>query len=155
MHLHLHPGLVDVPFPTHLSKRVEQVGRPTPVSDWLTRAGALVMYSAAPVRRFLLDTVVRDGPTLQEVPASVEVLDEFLTRRVNLASHHSGTARMGAADDPTAVVDPECAVYGTSGLHVVDASVMPGITRTNLNLPTIMVAERASDLLHRRAGAAR
>jgi 5-(hydroxymethyl)furfural/furfural oxidase len=147
---YLYPRLIDMPFPTHLSKRIEQVGKPTSFNDWFTRAGALVMDSSAPARRFLLDTVVRDGPTLIEVLAEDERIDEFLSRRVNLAWHHSGTARMGAADDAEAVVDPECAVYGTDGLYVVDASVMPRITRTNLNLPTIMVAERASDLLRKR-----
>ena len=53
---------------------------------------------------------------------------------------------MGAVDDPLAVVDPECRVRGLTG-RVVDASIFPTLPNGNPNAPTIMVAERASDLL--------
>jgi 5-(hydroxymethyl)furfural/furfural oxidase len=61
--------------------------------------------------------------------------------------HPVGTCRMGASGDPNAVVDPECAVIGTEGLSVVDASVMPEIVRCNTNATAIMIAEHAADLL--------
>ena len=54
---------------------------------------------------------------------------------------------IGAAGDPMAVVDPRCRVYGVEGLRVADASVMPTIVSANTNLPTIMIAERAADLI--------
>jgi len=63
--------------------------------------------------------------------------------------HPVGTCAIGRADDPRAVVDAECRVYGVRGLRVVDASIMPRIPSANTNLPTLMVAERAADLIRR------
>jgi len=59
----------------------------------------------------------------------------------------SGTARMGAATDEGAVVDPEGKVHGVEGLRVVDASIMPAATNGNTNSPTIMLAEKLSDAI--------
>jgi len=62
--------------------------------------------------------------------------------------HPAGTCKMGPASDPAAVVDPTGAVYGVEGLYVADASIMPAITRGNINLPTAMIGARiASGIL--------
>ncbi|MEJ2002137.1 MAG: GMC oxidoreductase, partial [Maritimibacter sp.] len=61
------------------------------------------------------------------------------------AFHPCGTCRMGAGDDPQAVVDPECRVIGVEGLRVADSSIFPQITNGNLNAPSIMVGEKAAD----------
>ena len=54
---------------------------------------------------------------------------------------------MGAADDVNAVVDAECRVIGTHGLRVVDSSIFPEITNGNINAPSIMVGEKAADMI--------
>jgi choline dehydrogenase-like flavoprotein len=61
--------------------------------------------------------------------------------------HPVGTAKMGAANDPAAVVDERLRVYGINGLRVIDASVMPTITSGNTNTPTAMIAEKGSAMM--------
>ncbi len=76
---------------------------------------------------------------------SDDQIDEFIRARVESACHPCGTCRMGS--DADAVVDPDCAVIGVSSLRVVDSSIMPQATAGDLNAPTIMLAERAADII--------
>ncbi len=80
-----------------------------------------------------------------EAVRSDEELDGFIREHVESAYHPCGTCKMGAADDPMAVVDPETRVIGVEGLRVADSSIFPRITNGNLNGPSIMVGEKASD----------
>ncbi|AZO06049.1 MULTISPECIES: choline dehydrogenase [unclassified Mesorhizobium] len=72
-------------------------------------------------------------------------LDAFIRDHAESAYHPCGTCRMGRADDVTAVVDPECRVIGVEGLRVADSSIFPRVTNGNLNAPSIMTGEKASD----------
>jgi choline dehydrogenase len=76
---------------------------------------------------------------------SDEEIDAFVREHVQTAYHPSCTCKMGRAADPLAVVDAATRVHGVSALRVVDSSIMPSVTTGNLNAPTIMIAEKASD----------
>lgn len=78
-------------------------------------------------------------------PRGEAVLEELVRRRADSIYHPVGTCRMGA--DPLAVVDDQLRVHGVAGLRVVDASVMPTLIGANTNAPTIMIAEKAADLI--------
>ncbi|MQF17020.1 choline dehydrogenase [Vibrio parahaemolyticus] len=76
-----------------------------------------------------------------------EQIDEWVKQNVESAYHPSCSCKMGADDDPLAVLDEQCQVRGIQGLRVVDSSIFPTIPNGNLNAPTIMVAERAADMI--------
>lgn len=88
------------------------------------------------------------------VPGADKVTDEQLdhwARTITETGYHaSGTCKMGVANDPEAVVDPQLRVLGLDGIRVVDASVMPIIVSGNTNAPTVMIAEKASDMIRGR-----
>ncbi len=66
-------------------------------------------------------------------------------------AHPAGTCAIGRPDDPMAVVDAACRVHGIGHLRVVDASIMPKIPSANTNLPTLMIAHRAAELIRAHA----
>jgi len=92
-----------------------------------------------------------------DVPASAgahtdEQIEQFIRSHADTIYHPVGTCRMGG--DSLAVVDAELRVHGLQGLRVVDASIMPRVVGGNTNAPTIMIAEKAADLIKAAARAA-
>jgi choline dehydrogenase-like flavoprotein len=83
------------------------------------------------------------GPTIR----SEAELSELARAAHHTVYHVCGTCRMGAADDPTAVVDPQLRVRGIAGLRIADASVFPTITTVNTMVTVLMLGERAADLI--------
>ncbi|ANK82943.1 MAG: hypothetical protein TEF_20635 [Rhizobiales bacterium NRL2] len=102
------------------------------------------MLSAAPLGEHV-GKEIYPGPGVE----SEADIDAFIRRKAETIYHPVGTCRMGS--DPESVVDPECRVRGVEGLRVIDASVMPSLIGGNTNAPTIMIAERMSDLMRGRA----
>ena len=86
---------------------------------------------------------IKPGPKC----VSDEAIDAFVREHVESAYHPSCSCKMGSPGDPLAVVDPETRVIGVEALRVVDSSIMPSITNGNLNAPTIMLAEKAADMI--------
>jgi len=82
---------------------------------------------------------------------SDDALDATIRDHAESAYHPCGTARMGHANDPMAVVDPLCRVIGVDNLRVADSAIFPRITNGNLNAPSIMVGEKAADHILGRA----
>ena len=79
------------------------------------------------------------------IEAADEAIRDYIRKACDTDYHIVGTCKMGT--DPLAVVDPELRVYGVEGLRVVDASIMPSIITGNTNAPTIMIGEKAADLI--------
>ncbi len=79
--------------------------------------------------------------------SSDNVIDAWIRQNAESAYHPSCSCKMGGDNDKMAVLDSQCKLRGIDKLRVVDSSIFPTITNGNLNAPTIMVAERASDLI--------
>jgi choline dehydrogenase len=123
-----------------------------PADDLQSLVDAMSLARGIASQGPLSEIVTRELKPGPEV-SSREDMEADIRRRLMLIYHPVGTCRMGTGDD--AVVDPELRVRGVEGLRVVDASVMPVIPGGNTNAPTVMVAEKAGDLIRGRAPATR
>ncbi len=133
-----------ITFPVKFTDRLRQLNRRSGSNAlkaqtiaWLTD---VMPAMAGPVFATLADRKV----DLVELVKDDEALADHIRENVAGMFHVAGTCKMGAANDPDAVVDNVGRVRGFDGLRVVDASIMPTVPRANTNIPTIMVAEKIS-----------
>ena len=111
-------------------------------------AAATVLGAPTTLRRAVIGRAIRPGRLIADGNGSGPPLtDAEILAASGTMFHPSCTCAIGRADDPMAVVDPECRVYGVAGLRVADASVMPSVPSANTNFPTMMIAERVSDFI--------
>jgi 5-(hydroxymethyl)furfural/furfural oxidase len=134
-----------VTFPVKFDDRLRRLNRITTTNRVQSAIIAalidLVPALAGPIFSTLADRRVDLAALVEDDVA----LAEHIRQNVAGMFHPVGTCRMGAASDRHAVVDPAGRVRGVGGLRVVDASIMPTVTRGNTNIPTLMVAEKISD----------
>jgi choline dehydrogenase len=132
--LHIDPGTftrdIDLDTLTFAVEMCREIGRQPALAEWQPT-------------EVLPGPSVRDGAQLRQ----------YIRENVLTYHHQVGTCRMGV--DDRAVVDPELRVHGIEGLRVADASVMPQVTTGNTHAPTVMIGERASDLIITALGEAR
>ncbi len=112
-------------------------------SDWALAVNLMREVVAQPALAPFNGGEIQPGP---DVRADGDII-EWVRNNAESAYHPSCTCKIGADGDPAAVLDPECRVRGAEGLRVIDSSAFPTITNGNLNAPTIMLAERAADLV--------
>ena len=114
-------------------------------------AASAVLGSPPPLRRAIVNRAIRPGRLVADRHGHVPLSDAEILAASGTMFHPSCTCAIGRADDPMAVVDPECRVYGVRGLRVADAAVMPSVPSANTNIPTIMIAERVADFMRGKA----
>ena len=99
---------------------------------------------ASPRLERFVESEFQPGPAVE----SDEQLLDYVRRRGGTVYHPTSTCKMG--DDPMAVVDPELRVHGIDGLRIADASIMPTVVSGNTNAATIMIGERAADMVRQK-----
>jgi 5-(hydroxymethyl)furfural/furfural oxidase len=129
---------------TDTIRQLNQLNR----SNAIKAAIIAVILDAAPgLADVIFSRLTDQRVNLAKLPDDRAALADYVRANVAGTFHVCGTCRMGRADDSAAVVDNSGRVHGVGGLRVVDASIMPAITRGNTNIPTIMLAEKiAADM---------
>jgi 5-(hydroxymethyl)furfural/furfural oxidase len=123
--------------------QANSLNRPS-VGNWFKSFFLNVGFSIPWVRARGLRNIVVDLDRMASDPLHCAEI----VRRVAAPVHHvSGTCRMGGPGDPRAVVDNRCRVYGVPGLRVIDASIMPTVVSANTHLATLMIGEKAAQLI--------
>jgi choline dehydrogenase len=121
--------------------QLEMLGDPADIATLTSACRRVRAILDAPSMKPFVASEIHPGPRID----SDESFAAYFRATCFRGNHPAGTCKMGA--DDTAVVDPELRVRGIEGLRVVDASVMPTLISGHLNAPTVMIAERAADLI--------
>lgn len=148
--MHLTPIMQSVtsdPFPANNTDRVRRVGRNNRKNKLITGALAMLLDGPTALRRYLIENLVMEGVTLQDVLTDDDKLEAYVRGAEVGMRHASCSCRMGSDDDPMAVTDPSGRVRGVAGLRVVDASVFPVVPCANTNFPVLMTAEKMADAI--------
>ncbi len=134
---------LEAPCPSRYSGLAAALGAPG-LRNWLLTAPVAVLLDRIPaLREPLLRRFAAGGARLADLLGDDMALDGYVRESAFGQWHACGTCRMGAEDDPGAVVAPaDGRVHGVGGLRVVDASIMPSVPRANVNLTVLMLAER-------------
>ncbi len=135
---------VEQVFPISFSDWARRLAVRKSINTLQTWLGAMAMETSPLVRRWMIDKLIADAPTIDELAHDDRACREWIRGAVLGHWHASCTCRMGASDDPGAVTDPSARVYGTDGLRVADASIMPAVPCANTNIPTIMIGEKVA-----------
>jgi len=98
-----------------------------------------------PPERFLRETIEEANRRIHTKAQDDRELDAWIAAHLTTSAHLCGSARLGQADDPDAVVDPDCRVIGVDALRVVDAAVIPHVPRSNTNVAVTALAERIAE----------
>ncbi|MBM09100.1 MAG: glucose dehydrogenase [Magnetovibrio sp.] len=135
------------PFPSSYSERVRKIGTVTTKNKVLTNILAKMLDGPSWFRKYLISSFITEGENLLTLLSDDEILKDYLKTNVTGTWHASCTCRMGTEDDPLAVTNNQGKVYGTEGLRVVDASIMPCVPSANTNFPTLMISEKIADAI--------
>ncbi len=134
-------------FPASYSDKVRQVGLVNKKNEFLTNVMAKLLDGPSGIRSMLIQKFIMEGYTLKQMMTDDDAIEEFVRKAAVGVWHASCTCRMGVDDDPMAVTDNAGRVRGVDGLRVVDASIFPVVPCANTNFPTLMTAEKISDII--------
>ncbi len=134
-------------FPVSYGAWARRLGVRTAANAAQTLAAAWLMEVSQAARRAILERLIADQPSLDELASDDGACLGWIRDAVIGHWHASCTCRMGAPGDEGAVTDPAGRVYGVEGLRVADASIMPLVPCGNTNIPTIMIGEKIASLV--------
>jgi 5-(hydroxymethyl)furfural/furfural oxidase len=134
--------LTQTTFPVRFNDRLRRLNQRNGVNIVMSSAIAALLDLVPPLSRPVFSTLADRKVDLAALVQDDAALADQIRDNVGGMFHVAGTCRMGAPNDPAAVVDPAGRMRGIEGLRVVDASIMPTLPRGNTNIPTVMLAEK-------------